>query len=151
MWLIGGGLILVGVIAMFVVLPAAMLKAMAPSLERRIAKLYPADSIVVQDLKALSFGLESKGAMQSRGNGALALTATELHWFQFAPECDLRIPRDNITRVDAVKWHLGKSVGRNLLFVAFTKDGKPDSIAWHVTHLEQWRSQLEPPRGDIVE
>ena len=144
------GLIVAAVVVMFVVVPALVHKAIGPALEKRIAKHHPAASIVLKDLKALSFGIESKGVTQSRGNGALVLTATDLHWFQFTPEFDLRIPRDSITKVDAVKWHLGKSLGKEVLFVGYTIDGKPDSIAWNVMDLQAWRSQLEQPVQDRV-
>jgi len=144
------GLIVIGIIVMFVVVPALVHKAIGPGLEKRIAKVYPADSIVLKDLKALSFGIESKGVTQSRGNGALVLTANDLHWFQFTPEFDLHIPRASITKVDAVKWHLGKSIGKEVLFVAYTIDGKPDSIAWNVMDLQTWLSQLKQPRQDSV-
>jgi hypothetical protein len=143
MSLIVGGLIAVGVIFMFVVLPALVHKAIGPKLEKRIHAVYKPEDVVLQDLKALSFGLESKGVTQSRGNGALVLTGKDLAWFQFTPDFDLRIPLDSITKVDAVKWHLGKSLGKEVLFVAFTNNGKPDSMAWNVMDLAGWRAKLE--------
>jgi hypothetical protein len=84
--------------------------------------------------------------MQGRGNGALVLTANELGWFRFVPESsDLRVPRENITKVGTVKTHLGKTYGRDLLHVAFTHNGKPDSMAWYVTSVGAWLSKLGEP------
>lgn len=141
-FIIGAG-ILVGVIVIFVVVPKLVIKAMEPSLERRISKMYSSEQIILRDLKALTFGLESRGVLQWRGNGALVLTANELCWFRFVPESsDLRIPRENITKVDTVKTHLGKTYGRDLLRVTFTNNGKPDSTAWYVMDLGAWLSKL---------
>jgi hypothetical protein len=119
---------------------------MVPSLERRISKLYSSEQILLRDLTALTFGLESRGVLQGRGNGALVLTADELCWFRFVPErSDLRIPRETITKVDTVKTHLGKTHGRDLLRVTFTNNGKPDSMAWYVMDLGAWISKLGEP------
>ena len=135
--------IVVGIIVLFVVVPKLVLKGMAPSLERRIARAYSPDQIVLKDLEALTFGLQSRGVFQGRGNGALVLTEDELGWFRFVPErTDLRIPRENITNVDVVKSHLGKTYRRDLLRVTFTHDGKPDSMAWYVPDLATWLSKL---------
>lgn len=127
---------------MFVVVPALVHKTIGPKLDDRIGKQYPADKVLLKDLKALSFGLESKGVTQSRGNGGLVLTADELHWFQFAPDFDLRIPRASITKVDKVRSHLGKAIGQDILYVAFTNNGKPDSMAWNVMDLPAWLGEL---------
>jgi hypothetical protein len=144
-YIIGAG-ILVGVIVIVVVVPKLVTKAMEPSLERRISKTYSSGQIVLSDLEAVTFGLESRGVLQGRGNGALVLTANELGWFRFVPErSDLRIPRECITTVDTVKAHLGKTSGRDLLRVTFTHDGKPDSMAWSVTDLGPWLTQLGQP------
>ena len=141
---IGAG-ILVGVIAILVV-PKLVIKSMEPALERRISEMYSSEQIILKDLSALTFGLESRGVLQGRGNGALVLAANELCWFRFVPESsDLRIPRENITKVDTVKTHLGKTDGRDLLRVTFTNDGKPDSMAWYVRDLGAWLSKLGEP------
>lgn len=147
------GLIIAGVagvilvVAIFVVVPKLVMKSIAPKLDARIAKVYPADKLLLKDLGALSFGLESKGVTQSRGNGGLVLTADTLHWFQFMPEIEVKIPLDSITTVDKVRSHLGKAQGVELLHVVFTVDGKPDSIAWRVGDVEAWVTQLARARG----
>ncbi len=140
-----GAAILVGVIAILVV-PKLVTKAMKPALERRISKLYSSEQIILKDLSALTLGLESRGVLQGRGNGALVLAANELCWLRFVPESsDLRIPRENITKVDTVKTHLGKTYGRDLLRVTFTNNGTPDSMAWYVRDLGAWLSKLGEP------
>jgi hypothetical protein len=119
---------------------------MGPSLERRIATIYAPDEVILRDLGALTFGLESRGVFQARGNGALVLTPDELGWFQLIPERNsLRIRRESITKVDTVKAHLGKTYGRDLLRVTFTNNGKPDSMAWYVMDLDAWLSKLREP------
>ena len=140
-----GAAVVAGLVALFVVVPKIVTGKMAPALERRIATEYSSDQVILKDLKAATHGLESRGVLQGRGNGALVLTATELGWFRFVQGGDVRIPRESITKVDTVKWHLGKSYGRDLLRVTFTNDGKPDTIAWYVTDLGAWLSKLGEP------
>ncbi|MBI3968681.1 MAG: hypothetical protein HY329_23855 [Chloroflexi bacterium] len=138
--------ILVMVIVIFLVVPKLVTKAMEPALERRLSKVYAPEQLVLRDLKAVTLGLESKGVMQLRGNGALVLTANELGWFRFVPErSDLRIPRENITKVDTVQTHLGKTYFRDLLRVTFMNNGRPDSMAWYVTDLGAWLTRLREP------
>jgi len=141
MWLLIACLVAMALV-IFLLVPALVHRAAAPVLEKRIAQVYPADRIVFQDRKASSFGLESRGVTQARGNGALVLTATSLHWFQLVPEWDLGIPLANVAKAGKTKWHLGKSIGRDVLHVAFTLDGRADSMAWYVTDLEAWLSKL---------
>jgi hypothetical protein len=149
--LIGMGILIsVLVLTIVVVVPPLVLRALAPSLERRIAQTYAADEIVLRDLKAVTFGRQSRGVRQGRGNGGLVLTAAELGWFRFVPEkSDLRIPRAHITRVDTVKTHLGKTYGRDLLSVTFTTDGTSDVIAWYVTDLGAWLAALGGPAPTV--
>jgi len=52
--------VLVGVLVI-VLLPTLVTTALQPSLQRRVAKRYAADQMVLSDLKALTFGLASKG------------------------------------------------------------------------------------------
>jgi hypothetical protein len=152
MEIIIGASILLGIVITVIVLIAVSIvvrqvtRAMAPALEERISRIYSPEQIIRSDLRALTLGLESRGVFQARGNGALVLTASELSWFQFMPESnDVRIPRESITKVDTVKMHLGKTYGRDLLRVTFTNNGKPDSMAWLVTDLGAWLSELGQP------
>ena len=155
MELITGASILVSIlvtVGIFVFVPKLVTRWMGPRLERRISNIYSPEQILFKDLNALTFGLESRGALQMRGNGALVLTADELGWFRFVPErTDLRIPRENITKVDTVKSHLGKTYFRDLLRVTFTNNGKPDSMAWYVPDLGAWLSQLSDHPSKTVQ
>lgn len=126
----------------FVLLPALLMRSLGPALQERIGEVYQPQQVLYQDLKALTFGLQSKGVFQARGNGALVLTARELHFFQFTPRRDIRIPRDAITEIKVVRSHLGKTIGRKLLYVGFTLDGQADSMAWYVTDVQTWIAKL---------
>ncbi len=78
---------------------------------------------------ANSFGIESAGAWQVRGNGSLALTEHELLFAQWVPNRLLRIPRDSILEVTTARSHLGKWIARDLLKIVWTTDlGTQDSI-----------------------
>jgi hypothetical protein len=141
MWLIIA--IVVPLAIVLVAVPLITHRVIGPKLKARVAQVYKPDEIVFEDLKANNFGLESKGAMQARGNGALVLTARELHFFQLLPARDVRIPLDSITEVKTVRSHLGKTVGRSLLYVSFAVDGNQDAMAWSVADVEAWLSKLE--------
>ena len=112
-------------------------------LEDRIATLYKPDEIVMKDLKANNFGLESAGVWQARGNGGLILTRQALHFFMFLPRKDVRVPLDTITELTLTKRHLGKATIYDLLKVSFSVDGKMDSIAWYLADPQDWKAQIE--------
>lgn len=143
-WVIVGVLVLVALVGTLVLLPALLHRVMSPMLSRRTHLVHPRTDVVLEDLRAVTLGVESKGVTQVRGNGALVLTADELHWFQLIPAREIRIPRSTITAVGTVRSHLGKSYGRDLLHVAYEVDGHPDSIAWYVTDLDAWLKHLRP-------
>ncbi len=136
-------LVVAFVVVMFVVVPALTFRWIERSVAPRIAAAVPSGSVVLQDLRANSLGLTSRGKAQSRGNGALVLTAADLLFFQMVPKRDLAIPLATITEVKTVKVHLGKSYGRNLLYVGFDGPTGPDSIAWFVRDLPAWLSALQ--------
>ncbi len=150
MWIaIGLGVVafLAFMFLMFVVVPKKLMVSIVAAAERRVAATVPADQIVRQDLQALSFGRESRGKLQSRGNGALVLTSTHLHWLQLVPQTnDVTIPIASITAVGTKRAHLGKSYGRPLLHVTFTSDGATDSVAWFSLDVPGWIAALEAAR-----
>src|SRR5687768_4488400 len=82
--------------ALIVLVGKVVLHSIQGPLENRIAEHHGPEDIVLKDLGANCFGLESKGVMQWRGNGALVLTEKELHFFMFLPKWDLRIPLADI-------------------------------------------------------
>lgn len=90
------------------------------------------------------FGQESKGVLQTRGNGTLVLTDTELYFEKFIPRQEIHIPLSTIQRIETAKSHLGKTVFRPLLKVVYQNEaGQPDSIAWLVPDVEGLKQQLE--------
>ena len=135
-------LVVAGVVFVFVGVPAITLRFLARSLESRIAAAIPADEIVLKDLRAITFGVQSKGGFQGRGNGALVLTRQELWFSRAVLRRDLRIPLDAITEVTTVRSHLGKTYFRGLLRVSFRTQDMTDADAWHVTDLAAWRAKL---------
>lgn len=120
-----------------------ILAGMKGPLEERIAAHYGQSEILLQDLKANSFGRESAGVWQCRGNGGLVLTAKYLHFFQFLPKRDFRVPLDAITELALTKSHLGKATIYNLLKVHFSAEGQRDSIAWYLTDPQAWKDRIE--------
>ncbi len=105
------------------------------------------DKEIHAEANANSFGVESRGMNQMRGNGLLLLTSHELVFGMFTPETEVVIPLTNITTIDIVKWHLGKSVFKPLLKVYFVNDeGNKDSIAWWIANPEDWKISLEKCR-----
>jgi hypothetical protein len=100
---------------------------------------------LLREEDANSFGVESAGVWQVRGNGSLVLTKHELLFAQWVPNRLLRIPRNSIVDVTTAKSHLGKTIRRDLLKVVWTTDlGTRDSIALWVRDLDGWLDALRP-------
>lgn len=91
---------------------------------------------------ANSFGVQSAGALQLRGNGGLVLTANELHFFMLVPSRELRIPLADIREVKTVKSHLGKTVAQPLLHVRWAIGEGEEAVAWWVRDVEAWKAKL---------
>lgn len=110
---------------------------------RRRAKGRFAGLTLLREGDANSFGVESAGRWQVRGNGNLALTEHELLFAQWMPNRLVRIPRDSIVEVTTARSHLGKWIARDLLKVVWTTDlGTQDSIALWVKDLDGWLEAL---------
>lgn len=136
---------LVGVLlllAFIAVVARALLRHIQRQLAQRVAALYRPEDILLQDLRANSFGQASTGRLRMRGNGGLVLTRRSLHFFLFMPRADLTIPLEAIADVAVTRSHLGKAALYPLLKVAFSRDGVQDSIAWYVADTEAWVRQL---------
>jgi hypothetical protein len=104
--------------------------------------LLAAEPVLVDDA-ANFFGRESRGVLQLRGNGCLALSDDTLAFAMWFPRRTLVVPRASITAVEATDSHLGKRIGRPLLRIRFTgPDGEPDAAAWYVRDLPRWRATL---------
>jgi hypothetical protein len=139
-WIILG---VAALIALAIVVPMLVFRILRGPLEARINSELPEHDIVKKDLTANCFGLESAGVWQLRGNGALVLTETQLHFFMFMPKKEFCVPLNSITEVSLVKSHLGKATIHDLLKLRFTADGKDDSIAWYVPNAAEWKSRVE--------
>ena len=97
----------------------------------------------LRESDANSFGVESAGPWQVRGNGNLALTEEELLFAQWVPNRVLGVPRAAILEVTTARGHLGKTMGRKLLKVVWTNEaGERDSIALWVDDLNGWLAAL---------
>ncbi|MBK9001865.1 MAG: hypothetical protein IPM35_39585 [Myxococcales bacterium] len=110
-----------------------------------LERFAPSD-VVLSELMAQSYGEESRGATQARGNGALALTKDELFFLLYVPERELRIPLASIEAVTMPRSHLGKTSGAKLLHVRFRRDAGQDAVAWRVLDPEAWKFQLDALR-----
>jgi hypothetical protein len=110
---------------------------------RRRAERHFAGLSLLREADANSFGVESGGKWQMRGNGTLALTRHELLFAQWVPNRLVRIPRDSIVEVTTARSHLGKTIGRSLLKVVWdTEVGVRDSTALWVQDLDGWLEAL---------
>jgi len=110
---------------------------------RRRAAGHFAGLTLLREEDANSFGVESAGKWQVRGNGNLALTEHELLFAQWVPNRLVRIPRKSIVQVTTARSHLGKTVFRDLLKVVWTTElGTQDSIALWVRDLDGWLAAL---------
>lgn len=139
------GLVALGVVTITLVVSLVaklVLHLMKRPLEARIAAHYGPDEILMKDLAAMSFGLESKGVWQGRGNGGLVLTADYLHFFRLVRGADLQVPLGAITELTFTKSHLGKATIYDLLKVRFCVDGQTDSIAWYLTDPKGWKNRI---------
>ena len=115
-------------------------------LRKRLAAVYRPDQILMQDLGANCFGVESAGVWQARGNGALALTADRLHFFYVVPRTEVQVPLSSITEITFPKGHLGKVTPFELLKVSFVANGAADSVAWLVRNPREWKARIESLR-----
>jgi hypothetical protein len=126
-----------------IVFSKVVLNMIRGPLNARIAAQYPSDAVLLQDLTANSFGRELAGQQQIRGNGGLVLSQTQLHFFQFVPLLELRIPLDTITNITLTKSHRGKTTLYDLLKIHFTSNGQTDAVAWYVADPQAWKTQIE--------
>ena len=139
--------VVVGSIVLVSLAVLVLLRSMSGKLRARVEAQLPAESIVLADWFANSFGVQSRGVTQLRGNGALVLTRDALHFFMMVTHNDLRIPLASITGISFVSSHLGKTVGRTLLAIDFSNDvNAPDRVALLVRQPELWMQTLPGDR-----
>ena len=150
--IVAGGLALMAVITVFTLwlvkqLTTGALAAIRGPLEARVRARYPglAQTIMV-DYAVNSFGVESLGRWQVRGNGALVVTATELCFFLYKPERELVVPLADITEMTFTNSHLGKWTPSKLVKVQFKTEGGTDSIALLVAQPDILHATLAEAR-----
>lgn len=149
MWIaliIAGGVVVL--LALLTLLPRVVLASIRGPLAARVRARYPDETrLIASDFTANSFGLESKGVLQARGNGALVLSPTELCFFQYMPEREIEIPLDRIVDVSFTRSHLGKATPFRLVKVQFEGPTGPDSIAVMVRRPDELRAQIDRARA----
>ena len=131
-----------GIAAISLAGPLLTLAILKRHLGRRVAAGVDRSSILGEDYQANFFGVESAGVLQMRGNGALVLTDTALEFFMAVPSRRFTIPLEEVTGVELVRSHLGKTVFRDLLKVSFRRGGAHDSMAWWVPDAAAWRDRI---------
>ena len=94
------------------------------------------------DERANFFGVASGAAMQTRGNGVLALYDTELVFVQLMIDRVLQIPVASITEVTTTKAFKGKTILRDLLKLTWSTAGATETAAWFVVDLQGWLDAL---------
>ncbi|HEY0881760.1 MAG TPA: hypothetical protein VGD87_09525, partial [Archangium sp.] len=97
-------------LTLFVVVP----KFVAGKARKVISARFSPSEIVASEDMANCFGFTSKGPLANRGNGGLVLTRDTL-WFLPLVGAEWSVPLAKLTRVEEVRSHLGKNVGRALL------------------------------------
>ncbi|MEY3457182.1 MAG: hypothetical protein RL215_339 [Planctomycetota bacterium] len=145
-WLIIG-IACIGILIAFEVAQRLLLRSIAGALTLRVRELFPTqDDVLLQDLRANFFGVESAGGMQVRGNGVLLLTRDSLEFLMFWPQRRLSIPLAEITGTSLVRSHCGKTIGRDLLRVEYTASAGEDAAAWYLPDARSWQDQLDAVR-----
>lgn len=141
--LVVGILVFVAVILLLILIPLSRRsKRMQGEMEAELGG---------EDLRSASvrtLGLLSRGKGQTRGNGRLVLTPTELRFRQLVPDRTTVVPLASVVSVGSEKSWLGKWVGGRLLCVRWrTPDGAEDAMAWQVRDLDGWIAAIDAERG----
>jgi len=125
------------------------LKQTANAAEAELREGLTSEDILLTDRMAQFVGIQSAGATQVRGNGALALTRRDLRFRMWVPNRRYDVSLDRITAVGTTRSHLGKAVGADLLKVSFTNDqGAEDAIVWRVAKgPHAWITAIEEGRA----
>jgi hypothetical protein len=108
-------------------------------------------SLLLLDDAADSYGVESRGYSQVRGNGCLAVSPIAVLFVPWSTEDEeLWIPMDHVLAVDSTDMHLGKAKGVMLVRVRYVNEaGREDSVAWAVKDVPRWVSAIRAARGAL--
>jgi hypothetical protein len=140
-------LVLIIIVFMVVIFAAVLvlLRRLSASRTEATRARFPNARLIVPG--ALFYGQESAGVMQTRGNGTLVLTDSELYFEKWLPRREYRIPLTAIQAIETPTSFLGKTNFRPLLKVVFQDEaGKTDSMAWLVGDLDGAIRALEDAR-----
>lgn len=123
-----------------------MLRNTARQKEASAWERYPSARQI--DRAASFFGQESRGRTQTRGNGTLILTDSDLIFERWVPNTQFRIPLRSIQSLENPTWFLGKSRFTPLLKVVYTNEqGTRDAMAWQVPDLNGWMRRINEARS----
>jgi hypothetical protein len=135
-------LITLGVMAAAFALAFLWLRNLARRRQKAMLQRYPNARSIISG--ANFFGQESKGVFQTRGNGTLAITDTELVFEKWVPRREYVIPLNQIVAIEMPKSFLGKTTFTPLLKIVYRTDaGEQDAIAWSVRDAAGVKLQLE--------
>lgn len=134
-------------LVLLVVMVSVITRRVAAASRQLIEKAYAANAVVLSDDMANSFGIESQGPIQLRGNGGLVLTNDVFHFMPLAGAREVKVPLTDVTNVEIVRSHLGKTVGRPLVKVHYKQNDKTDAVALFVRDPSAWKHKIEELRG----
>lgn len=122
-----------------------LLKRLKTQSEQAVRERFPNAKLILSSVNF--FGQLSRGKMQMRGNGTLALTENELYFELWIPHREFHVPLNSIQSIETPKAFLGKSVFRPLLKITFQNEtGETDAMAWYVPDVESLISTIEALR-----
>jgi hypothetical protein len=103
------------------------------------------EAVVLIDGEAHCFGLESKDHSYLSTFGCLGMNRDELLYVQWSPKQEFELKRADITGVEVTREHRGKERDEDLLSITFRDaDGGSDKVAWKLTDIDAWVSELAP-------
>ena len=108
----------------------------------RLDSRFGIENLILYSTSANYFGRKSKGMMQVRGNGALALTEEGIFFQMAMPDEEFFINYSDILSADVRKSFLGKSVFKPLLHLELKSNGETDEVAWYVENPEEWVEKI---------
>ena len=149
MWIVGaaifGGLAITAVVLGIVFL---LLRRVRIAGQELLSEQFPGGAPALSSPSANCFGIQSRGHLQVRGNGALAITGAGL-WFRgILNGLSLDVSTERLRGVELVDSHLSKQVfGRKLLKIHFLgEQGAEDSVAFLVENPGRWQQEIERMR-----
>ena len=137
-----------GVLAVYLVLRCTF-NVLREKLRNEIRKRFPAHEILKATLAANSFGVQSLGKWQVRGNGALLLLQNMLFFRMIVPHREVTIPLQAIQNVSLCNGFMGKATSRPLLRVDFSTPAGPDAAAFSIHEPELWLQAINNARQSV--